>query len=231
MGNREIVKKRRKQQASKDNRTAIIIIAALVIVIVGIVIATQVKPVGEIAASNHVYSVEYNGMSLGSPNAPVKVVEFADFQCPACANYWSVLEPTIIEQYVATGKVQYTYAPFSFLGRGQAWDESKKAAEAAYCANDQGMFWEYHDIIFANHNGENQGAYSKERLIAFAENLELDMNAFKSCFSSGKYEQAVEDANTFAASQGASYTPSFLIDGTIVNANELMQAIENSLAQ
>jgi protein-disulfide isomerase len=231
MGNREIVKKRRKQQASRDNRTAIIIIAALVIVIVGIVIATQFKPVGEIASSNHVYNVEKNGLSLGSPDAPVKVVEFADFQCPACANYWSVLEPTIIEQYVATGKVQYTYSPFSFLGRGQAWDESKKAAEAAYCANDQGMFWEYHDLIYANHNGENQGAYSKERLIAFAEKLELDMNAFKSCFNSSKYAQAVEDANAFAASQGASYTPSFLIDGTIVNANELMQAIENILAQ
>jgi protein-disulfide isomerase len=231
MGKREIAKQRRKQQGSNKNLTSIVIVAALVVIIVAIVIATQLKPVGEIATSNRVYSVETNGFSLGSPEAPVKVVEFADFQCPACANYWSVLEPTIIEQYVATGKVEYTFSPFSFLGRGQAWDESKKAAEAAYCANDQGMFWEYHDMVFANHNGENQGAYSKERLNAFAEALELDMNEFKSCFTSGKYTQAVEDANTFASSQGASYTPSFLIDGKIVNANELMQAIEDSLAK
>lgn len=230
MGKREIAKQKRKQEESRRNLTTILVVAALVVVVVGIVIASQLKPVGEVATSERVYNVEKNGLSMGSPDAPVKVVEFADFQCPACANYWSVLEPTIVEQYVATGKVEYTYSPFSFLGRGQAWDESKKAAEAAYCANDQGKFWEYHDIIFANHNGENLGAYSKERLIAFAEKLELDMNAFKSCFNSGKYAQAVEDANTFASSQGASYTPSFLIDGKIVNANELQQAIEDSLA-
>ena len=231
MGKREIARQRREQQESRKHLSTILVIAAMVIVVVGVVIATQYQPVGAIVTSERVYEVEKNGLSLGSPDAPVKVVEFADFQCPACANYWSTMEPAIIEQYVATGKVQYTYSPFSFLGRGQAWDESKKAAEAAYCANDQGMFWEYHDMIYANHNGENQGAYSKERLFAFADALGLEMGDFKSCLNTGKYTQAVEDANNFASSQGASYTPSFLIDGKIVNANELVQAIEDSLAE
>lgn len=230
MGKRELAKQRRKKQESRKNLAAILIISALVLVVVGVVIASQFKPVGAINTSDRVYNVEKNGLSLGSPDAPVKVYEFADFQCPACSNYWSSLEPIIIDQYVATGKVQYTYSPFSFLGRGQTWDESKKSAEAAYCANDQGMFWEYHDTIYANHNGENLSAYSKDRLIAFADTLGLNMNDFKSCLNSGKYTQAVEDANTFASSQGASYTPSFLVDGKIVNANELMQAIEDSLA-
>lgn len=230
MGNRELVKQRRKQQQSKKNLTSILIVGALIVVVVGIVIATQYKPVGAIATSDREYEVEKVGLTLGSSDAPVKVVEFADFQCPACKNYWLSLEPVIIEDYVETGKVQYIYAPFSFLGQGQVWDESKKSAEAAYCANDQQMFWEYRDMIYVNHNGENGGAYSKERLIAFADTLGLDMNAFKSCFNSGKYTQAVEDANTFATSQGASYTPSFLIDGVIVNANELIPAIEASLA-
>lgn len=231
MGKRELAKQRRKQQEQKKNLTTILIVAALVVVVVAIVIATQFKPVGEVVSSDRVYNVERNGLTLGSPEAPVKVVEFADFQCPACANYWSALEPTIIQQYVETGKVQYTFSPFSFLGSGQSWDESRKAAEAAYCANDQQKFWEFHDMIFANHNGENQGAYTKERLVAFAKELNLDMDAFNSCFNSGKYTQAVEDANSFAAASGASYTPSFLIDGKIVNANELMQAIESSLVK
>lgn len=230
MGNRELVRERRKQQQAKKNLTTMLIIGALILVVVGIVIATQYKPVGAINSSDRVYTVDKNGLSLGSADAPVKVVEFADFQCPACKTYWLSLEPTIIEEYVATGKVQYIYSPFSFLGRGQVWDESKKAAEAAYCADDQQMFWEYRDMIYVNHNGENGGAYSKERLIAFADTLGLDMDTFKSCFNSGKYTQSVEDSNTFATSQGASYTPSFLIDGKIVNANELIPAIEESLA-
>lgn len=231
MGKRELVKQRRKQQQANKNLTAMLIVGALIVVVVAIVIATQYKPVGAINSSDRVYTMDKNSLTLGNADAPVKVVEFADFQCPACKNYWLSLEPTIIEEYVATGKVQYIYSPFSFLGSGQVWDESKKAAEAAYCANDQQMFWEYRDMIYVNHNGENGGAYSKERLIAFADTLGLDMDAFKSCFNSGKYTQAVEDANAFAASQGASYTPSFLIDGKIVNANELIPAIEESLAE
>jgi protein-disulfide isomerase len=231
MGKRELAKQRKKKQESRKNLSTILVVAALVVVVVVIVILTQNKPVGTINTSDRTYTVEKNGLSLGDPNAPVKVVEFADFQCPACSNYWSVLEPSIIDQYVATGQVYYTYSPFSFLGTGQSWDESRKAAEAAFCANDQGMFWEYHNIIFANHNGENLGAYSEKRLIAFAETIGLNMADFKSCFNSGKYAQAVEDANAFATAQGATYTPSFLVDGKIVNANELIQAIEDSLAK
>lgn len=228
MSNRELVKQRRKQQKTR-NITAIVIVTALVFVVVGIVIATQFKPVGEIKTSDRVYNVELDGLTMGSPDAPVKVYEFADFQCPACVNYWNVLEPTIIQEYVETGKIQYIFSPFSFLGRGQAWDESKKAAEAAYCANDQQMFWQFRDIVFTNHNSENQGAYSKERLVAFAKTIGLDMGEFNACFNGGKYTQAVEDANSFASNQGASYTPSFLIDGQIVNANELVQAIDARL--
>lgn len=231
MGNREIVKQRRKQQSSKVPLTTILIIAVFAVVVVGMVILTQFKPIGEIATSDRVINAAKDGLSLGSIDAPVQVIEFADFQCPACASYWANLEPVILQRYVETGKVRYTYSPFSFLGMGRAWDESVKAAEAAYCANDQGKFWEYRDIVFTNHNGENQGAYSKERLIAFAKAIDLDMNAFNNCFNSGKYSQQVQDDNQFAADQGATYTPSFLINGQIVNANELAQAIENSLSE
>lgn len=231
MGKREIVKQRRKQQSSKNSLTTILIIAAFAVVVVGMVILTQYKPVGEIATVDRVINAEKDGLSIGSPDAPVQVIEFADFQCPACASYWASLEPVILKDYVETGKVRFTYSPFSFLGQGQAWDESVKAAEAAYCANDQQKFWEYRDMVFVNHNGENLGAYSKERLVAFAKEIDLDMDAFNACFNSGKYNQQVQDDNQFASEQGATYTPSFLIDGQIVNANELVQAIENSLAE
>jgi protein-disulfide isomerase len=231
MGKREEVKRRKQQQETKNNLTIILIIAAFVIVIVGMVLLTQYKPVGDVVVADRKIADQVDGLTMGSPDAKVKVIEFADFQCPACASYWSQMEPGIIDAYINTGKVQFTYSPFSFLGQGQSWDESVKAAEAAYCANDQQKFWEYRDIIFANHNGENQGAYSRERLIAFAKEIGLDQTAFKECLDSEKYAQKVADHTAFAESQGATYTPSFLINGKIVNAGELVQTIENALAE
>ena len=230
MGKRESVHKNRNQKKTNKNLTIIIIIAALVVVVISMIILTQNKAVGEIKIPERFVTAERNGLSLGNPNASVQVIEFADFQCPACVSYWSSYEPTIIAQYVDTGKILYTASPFSFLGTGQKWDESRKSAEAAYCANDQNKFWEYRDFLFTNHNGENQGAFSKERLIAFAKALGLDEPQFTECLSSGKYSEQVEKDNQFAQEMVATFTPSFLIDGKIVNANELVQAIENSLA-
>lgn len=231
MGKREVVKRRKQQQDSKNTLTIILIIAAFAIVAVGMVVLTTIKPIGKIVTPDHAIAKQTDGLTMGSPDAKVKVTEFADFQCPACASYWDQLEPYIIENYIDTGKVQLIYSPFSFLGQGQKWDESVKSAEAAYCANDQQKFWQYRDFIFANHNGENQGAYSRERLLAFAKQLKLDETAFKECLDSDKYAQQVADDNAYADSQGASFTPSFLINGKIVNANELVQTIENALAE
>ncbi len=231
MGKREVVKRRKQQYESKNNLTVILIIAAFAIVIVGMVILTQYKPVGDFIVPDREVAQQRDGLTMGNPEAKVQVIEFADFQCPGCVNYWDVLEPTIIKNYIDTGKVFFTYSPFSFLGSGQAWDESSKAAEAAYCASEQQKFWEYRDLILANHNGENQGVYTRNVLLAYAKKLKLDMDTFTECFDSEKYAQKVTDSNSYAESQGITYTPSFLVNGTIVNAAELVQAIENELAK
>jgi protein-disulfide isomerase len=231
MGKREAVKRKRKELEKRNNLTIIFIVAAFVIVVVGMIILTQYKPPAEVTVPEREKAKITEGLTMGDPNAKVKIVEFADFQCPACASYWSSMEPSMITTYVDTGKVFFRYSPFSFLGSGQSWDESVKAAEAAYCANDQQKFWEYRDIIFANHNGENQGAYSKDNLLAFAKEIGLDQDLFKECFNSGKYAQQVIDDNTYAAGQGATFTPSFLVDGKVVGAGDLVQAIEEALAK
>jgi protein-disulfide isomerase len=167
---------------------------------------------------------EEKELNLGDPNAPVKVVEFADFQCPYCQLYWKQTEPTIISTYIATKKVYYTYSPMAFIGQ-----ESILAAEAAYCANDQSKFWEYHDYIFSNQTGENSGDFTQTKLITFAKNLNLDVNTFESCLNSGKYATKVDEDNTYAAQQGVNSTPSFVINGKIYSSSDLQQAIEDAL--
>jgi protein-disulfide isomerase len=150
-----------------------------------------------------------NGNVMGDPNAPVKMVEYSDFQCPYCLRFYQEIEPSLITEYIATGKVHFTYRSMGYwIG-----DESVAAAEAAYCASDQNKFWEYHDILFTNWTGENVGDFNNNRLIAFAANIGLDMNAFSSCFSSHKYSQRVTQDHDDGLKAGVQGTPAFFING------------------
>lgn len=231
MATRKEIKEKLKKKKKQQELAPFLIIGGLVIIVLAIVIISQIKPKVELNIPEFTKAAQTDGLTMGDPNAKVKVVEFADFQCPFCGTYWSQLEPTIISEYVDTGKVQFTYHPFSFLGKGNAWDESVKSAEAAYCANDQGKFWEYRSMVYANQNGENQGAFSEANLIAFAETVELDLPTFKACLKDGKYNAQVEADTESASALGASYTPSFLINGEIVGYNELIATLDAALAE
>ena len=226
MGKRETIKKNRNQKKRQDFWVILIISVFAVAIVALIVISKLPKPTTVIMPKDTSAKPMEDGLNLGDPNAKVKVVEFADFQCPYCQLYWQQLEPTIISDYVSTGKIYYTYSPMAFLGQ-----ESTDATEAAYCANDQGKFWEYRDVIFTNHTGENVGDYTSAKLTAFAEKLNLDMTSFKQCFTSNKYQQQVTDSNSFASTQGVNSTPSFSVNGTVVNASGVQQAIEDALAK
>jgi protein-disulfide isomerase len=222
MSKRDVVKKNRNQKKKQDF-WVILIISVIALAIIGVIVVSKLpKPVASIEVAAKPME---SGLNAGDPNAPVKVVEFADFQCPYCQIYWKQLEPTIISTYVATNKIYYTYSPMAFLGQ-----ESIDAAEAAYCANDQNKFWEYRDYIFSNQTGENSGDFTQAKLIAFAKKLNLDTNTFSSCLTSGKYAKQVEDDNTFASQQGVNSTPSFVINGKVYSANTVQQAIEDALA-
>jgi hypothetical protein len=96
---------------------------------------------------------------LGSPEAPVIVVDFSDFQCPKCARYVKSTEPEIKKEYVETGKIALIFKHFPRLG-----EDSLSAALTSECANEQGKFWEYHDALFQNQQGENSGWAGKEKL-------------------------------------------------------------------
>jgi hypothetical protein len=108
-----------------------------------------------------------DGNSIGDPNAPIHMEEFSDFQCPFCQRFHKQTEPSLVEQYVNSGKVYFTYRSAGNwvsqnIGGGKT--ESQDAAAAAYCAADQNKFWEMHDILFANLLGEDVGSFTDERL-------------------------------------------------------------------
>jgi protein-disulfide isomerase len=153
-----------------------------------------------------------NGNAMGDPNAPVKVIEYADFQCPYCRRYWQETEPQIIADYVVTGKVYYEYHSVgAFIGA-----ESADAAEAAYCAADQNKFWEYHDMLFANWTGENAGDFTPDKLQAYAAALQLDTGKFNTCLSTKAHADRVDQDVAEAKIGGVHGTPAFLINGKLL---------------
>jgi protein-disulfide isomerase len=141
----------------------------------------------------------------GDESAPVTIVEFSEFQCPFCARFSANTLPQIRKAYVDTGKVKFVFRdyPLSFH------EHAAKAAEAAECAGDQGMYWEMHDILFENH--ENLEA---EAIPAYAEQVGLFMPDFLFCLESGKNAAEVQQDIQDGKQAGVSSTPSFFIGVT-----------------
>jgi protein-disulfide isomerase len=176
------------------------------------------------------YLIDNTRHFKGDPNAPVTIIEFADFQCPFCGVYATNAGRSIDGFYVDSGEVRIGYWNMAFLG-----DESIWAAEAAECSADQNQYWEYHDLLFSGQDGENIGAFAKENLKKFAAQLGLDTASFNECLISGKYTGLVKSDTELARQMGVQSTPSFLVNGTpIVGAmsfEDFQKLIEFHLAQ
>jgi protein-disulfide isomerase len=142
------------------------------------------------------------------------------------------VERQLIEQYVATGRVRFEYRHYIVIDGNVGGNESRRAAEASECANEQGQFWNYHAILFANQNGEGRGAFNDRRLKAFAGVLELDMTQFNTCFDSEQFAEAVRADEKLARSLGVQGTPTLFVNGKPIsnplNFAEIQQAIETA---
>jgi len=165
--------------------------------------------------------------AMGNPNAPVHIIEYGDFQCPYCLKFWSETEPLLIEEYVNTGKVYFEYRSVGeFLGPESGW-----AAQGAYCAGDQGKFWEYHNTLFANWTGENVGDFTPEKLSKYARALDLNMAEFESCISEEKHKGTVEQDAAEAEANGIRATPTFIINGVMIEGAQPYHAFKHFIDQ
>lgn len=195
-------------------------------------------PAGEIAAIQDTEEKIINSgdllgddPTLGNPEAPVTIVEFADFQCPFCGRFYNTAGKEIIEKYVKTGKAKFVYRDFAFLGPESEW-----AGMASECADEQGKFWQYHDYLYTNHNGENEGAFSKGNLKKFAKELGLNQEQFNQCLDSEKYLTEVREDTAYGRDvAGVSGTPTVFINGRptvgAVSFAELDKVIQEELSK
>lgn len=167
---------------------------------------------------------------LGGADSKVTVIEFADFQCPYCGEWHKEIYPKLKSEYIDTGKVSFVFWDLAFLG-----DESSFAAEAALCAKDQGKFWEYHDKLFENQNGENQNAFSNENLKKFGSEIGLAATDFESCVDSRINKPIVEESTAQSNQYAVNSTPTIFVNGLRLEGlmpwENYQQIIESELSK
>ena len=162
-------------------------------------------------SASQIYTVSLDDDPVkGNPDAPVTIVEFSDFQCPFCSRFFDQTLPLLEENYIDTGKVKFVYKD---LPLDNLHPNARPVHIAAECADEQGKFWGYHDILF-----ENQAQWNRlssvdlsSQLNEYATTLGLNSASFDSCLSSQEMADEVNADYLQAASYGATGTPTFFI--------------------
>ena len=158
--------------------------------------------------------IKAEGYVLGSPAAPVEVIEFADFECPACGQFATITEPDVRSRLVNTGQVRVRFIDYPLAMHRNTWDASLAAA----CANDQGKFWEMHDVLFANQDRWNGEATKRPRGVIeeLASGVGLDMKKYGSCMETEMHRPKIQAHLDEATRRGIQSTPTFVFNGTVV---------------
>ena len=234
----------REKRQREQNRNRVISIVAVVVgalLLAFLFIYPNVKPIGEIVSITPGVYPQTDMNTMGDPDAPVKLEIWEDFQCPACKNFSADIEPLLIQNYVTTGKVYLVFHHYPFIDGGSPSGESHQAANASMCAGEQGRFWDYKKILYANWIGENVGSFSDRKLAAFAESLLLDMDKFSSCFNANTYKAQIDQDFSDGVNAGVTGTPAIFVDGVFVvnpagegyipSYDDIAAAIEAGLAK
>ena len=162
----------------------------------------------------------------GDANAPVTIIEWSDFECPFCERFYTQTLPSIQKEYIDTGRVKFVYRDFPL----DFHQNAQKAAEAAECADEQGKFWEMHDLLFENGVSGGVSAFKK-----YASDLGLDTGKFNDCLDSGKMASEIAKDLQDGARAGIRGTPGFIINGQLVSGAQpfenFKQIIDAELAK
>mgnify|MGYP003113714975 CR=1 FL=1 len=172
---------------------------------------------------------EGDPMAMGPVDAPVVMIMYSDFRCPFCAKFSREVEPALIEKYVDGGDLRIEWVDLPIFGK-----ESMMTARAGRAAADQGRFWEFTEVVFADAPDRGHPDLGEEELVGYAAEAGIvDLDRFRADMTSDKYDEAIRADYQAATALGATSTPTFLINGTgIVGARSVetfRTVIDNSL--
>ncbi|MGE5688959.1 MAG: DsbA family protein [Pseudomonadota bacterium] len=231
-------------------RTRLLVIGAVVVaaIVVAVVVAAILTSGGgdeapqagvELPGSAEtralLQGIPQNGAVIGAADAPVTLVEYADLQCPYCAQWATNAFPDLVEQYVRPGKVRIEFRGLAFIG-----PDSEKALRAAYAAGDQRKLWEVVELLYQHQGTENTGWVTDDLLSAVATSAPLDEAPWRDAFDSSAVDTAMQASASAAETAGIRSTPSFLVGptgGTLervevqsLDAAGLQPALDDALA-
>lgn len=149
------------------------------------------------------------GYSAGNPDAPVKIVEYGDFECPQCGRFSTLTEPDLRKRLIETGTVFFTYYDFPL----EMHKNTQAASNAAACADEQGKFWQMHDRLFDGQDEWNTEATSSPGTVfaKYAGELGLNTAQWQSCFDARKYQKRINANFADGLRHNVNATPSFVI--------------------
>jgi protein-disulfide isomerase len=171
----------------------------------------------------------FRGYIKGSPDAPVEITEYADYQCPYCQTFATLQMPTIEERLIKTGRLRWRYRDFPL----QQHQFARLAAHAAACADEQGKYWEQHDRIY---EGQSEWAAARDagdNFRDYASAVGLDLGRYDQCMESGKYAGRIQASQEEASRVGVASTPTLLVGGRLYQGridSDAIRRLVDSLA-
>ena len=200
------------KKSAKKSQTGFYALLGLVAAVFGVFIVYQLNkpdaaPVQ--TSANAADLPEAQGYLMGSPDAPVKVLEFADFECPACGQFYVLTEPDVRARLVETGQISYRFFDFPLEGHRNTWP----ASHAAACDNEQGKFWEMHDQIFEGQDKWSTQATSRPKGVFkdMAQAIGLDVAKWEGCYDEQRYLKNIQANRAEAERRFVQSTPTFVI--------------------
>lgn len=205
-----------KQSARKRQRNffAILGLVAAALAVFIIYQVSKPKPPDSTVVDTSVPLPKGEGYLLGKEDAPVQVLAFADFECPACGQFFVLTEPDVRQRLVETGEISYRFIDFPLPGHRNTWP----ASNAAACANEQGKFWQMHDMLFQGQDQWNGEATSRPKGVfeGYAKSIGLDVSKWEQCFDDQRYLRNIQANRAEAERRLVGSTPSFLIGNRLV---------------
>lgn len=210
---------------------------AIILIVVGVIAAfALVLVVQQLSLANSTQTATASapagetGSIAGPPDAKVVVVDFSDFQCPHCKTWAQTVEPQLRAEYVDTGKVRLDYKHYLVIS-----EESEYAANAAECAAEQGLFWPFHDLLFAQQGMQGRDTVSPTNLKRLGAQIDgMDESQFNACVDDNKYQELVYRDVQDGNDANVTGTPTILVNGVKVengqDYNAVKAAVEAALA-
>lgn len=167
------------------------------------------------------------GYDRGQPDAPITIIEFADFACSACGLFARETMPVILEDWIATGKAKLKYIPF-ILG---IFPRAMDGARAGECAAEQDRFWPMHDLLYERQREWTGGGDVRRKLEAYASELNLDLAKFRACWDADTVRSRIEENTRVAVGLRIRATPTLFVNGGMIQGavlpDQMTQVLEN----